>query len=101
MGWQAWFSLTLVLSSLLVLIFSRVPAHMVMLAALAILSITGILSPAEAFAGFSNPGVITVVVMFILAAGIHTSGGVDLLVNRVLGRRPVLPWPVLFFRSWV
>lgn len=86
MGWQAWFSLTLVLSSLLVLVFSRVPAHMVMLAALAILSISGILDPAEAFAGFSNPGVITVVVMFILAAGIHTSGGVDLLVNRVLGR---------------
>jgi di/tricarboxylate transporter len=86
MGWQAWFSLTLVLSSLLVLVFSRVPAHMVMLAALAILSVCGILTPAEAFAGFSNPGVITVVVMFILAAGIHTSGGVDLLVNRVLGR---------------
>lgn len=86
MGWQAWFSLTLVLSSLLVLVFSRVPAHMVMLAALAILSVSGILTPAEAFAGFSNAGVITVVVMFILAAGIHTSGGVDLLVNRVLGR---------------
>ena len=86
MTWQAWFSLSLVLGSLLVLIFSRIPAHMVMLAALAILSVTGILNPAEAFAGFSNAGVITVVVMFILAAGIHTSGGVDLLVHRVLGR---------------
>jgi di/tricarboxylate transporter len=57
-----------------------------MLGTLGVLSITGILTPAEAFAGFSNTGVITVVVMFVLAAGIHTSGGVDLLVNRLLGR---------------
>ncbi len=86
MSWQAWFSLTLVLTSFSVLMFSRIPAHIVMLGALGILSITGILTPAEAFAGFSNTGVITVVVMFVLAAGIHTSGGVDLLVNRFLGR---------------
>ncbi len=86
MSWQAWFSLTLVLTSFSVLMFSRIPAHLVMLGTLGVLSITGILTPAEAFAGFSNTGVITVVVMFVLAAGIHTSGGVDLLVNRLLGR---------------
>lgn len=71
---------------LLVLIFTRVAPHMVMMGALTILSVLGILSPNDALAGFSNPGLITVAAMFVVVAGIHGTGGVDLLVNKLLGR---------------
>lgn len=85
MEWQGWFSLSLTLCALAILICTRIGPHFVMMAALTILSATGILTTAEALTGFSNPGLVTVAAMFVIATGIHASGGVDLLVNNVLG----------------
>jgi hypothetical protein len=45
-----------------------------------------ILTPEQALSGFSNSGLITVAGMFVVAAGIRHSGGVDLIVERILGR---------------
>ncbi len=84
--WQGWLSLLLTFGALLVLILTRIGPHLVMMAVLTLLSVLGILSPGEALSGFSNSGLITVAAMFVVAAGIHSSGGVDLLVNKVLGQ---------------
>lgn len=86
MDWQAWLSLGLTLSVLGVLATTRLAPHVVLMAALTILSVTGVLTPAQALGGFSNAGVITVAAMFVVAAGLHASGGIDLLVNRLLGK---------------
>jgi di/tricarboxylate transporter len=86
MEWQGWFSMSLTIVALGILVFTRIGPHLVMMAALAILSACGILSANEALVGFANPGLITVAAMFVVAAGIHGSGGIDLLVNRVLGQ---------------
>ncbi|WP_286921098.1 SLC13 family permease, partial [Marinobacter sp.] len=56
-----------------------------MMAALVVLSASGIIGPEQALAGFSNPGLITVVALFVVASGVHHSGGVDLLVHYILG----------------
>lgn len=85
MEWQGWLSLALTLSSLILLVATRISPHLVMMGALTVLSVSGILSPAEALSGFSNEGLITVAAMFVVAAGIHSSGGVDMIVNRWLG----------------
>ncbi len=84
MDWQGWFSLGLALAALLLMSSGRFAPHMVMLAALVVLSASGIVPADQALAGFSNSGLITVVAMFVVAAGIHHSGGVDLLVNHLL-----------------
>ena len=84
MDWQGWFSLGLALAALLLMSSGRFAPHMVMMAALVVLSASGIISADQALAGFSNSGLITVVAMFVVAAGIHHSGGVDLLVNHLL-----------------
>lgn len=86
MEWQGWFSLGLTLAALLALIWGRVGAEMIMMTVLALLSVSGVLTANEALAGFSNSGLMTVALMFIVAAGIQASGGVDLLVQHVLGR---------------
>jgi di/tricarboxylate transporter len=86
MDWQAWVSILVVAVSLLLLALSRIPSHLVMMGALTVLSVSGILEPSEALAGFSNSGLITVAAMFVVAAAIHASGGVDLLVEQLLGR---------------
>jgi len=86
MAWQGWFSLGLTLAALATLVSGRVSAELVMMAVLGLLSVTGVLTAGEALAGFSNSGLVTVALMFVVAGGIQSSGGVDLLVNNVLGR---------------
>lgn len=85
MDWEGWLSLALTLGGLLTLIFSKIAPHIVMMAILTILSVFGVLTAHEALAGFSNSGLITVAAMFVVAAGISNSGGIDLFVNKLLG----------------
>lgn len=85
MEWQGWVSLFLTLGTLLVLSLTRIAPYLVMMGSLVILSVLGILTTGEALSGFSNSGLMTVAAMFVIAAGIHASGGIDLLVNKVLG----------------
>ncbi len=86
MSWEGWFSLTLTGAVLLVLALTRLGPHVVLTAALTLLSVTGVLSAGEALGGFANPGLATVAAMFVVAAGIQGSGGADWIVTRLLGR---------------
>jgi di/tricarboxylate transporter len=86
MDWPGWFTLFLCVIALLTLSFTRIGPHLVMIAALTVLSVSGILTAEEALLGFSNSGLITVAGMFVVAAGMNASGAIDLLVNHVLGR---------------
>ncbi|ODN67588.1 SLC13 family permease [Methylophaga muralis] len=85
MSWEGWFTIAVTLSVLLVLTFTRVRPHIAMITAMTTLLATGILNGQQALAGFSNAGLITVAAMFIVAAGLHASGGVDILVKSLLG----------------
>ncbi|EMP56077.1 hypothetical protein MSNKSG1_09398 [Marinobacter santoriniensis NKSG1] len=84
MDWQGWFSLALAAGALLMMSSGRFAPHMVMMGVLVVLSTSGIISPVQALSGFSNSGLITVAAMFVVAAGIHHSGGVDLVVRYLL-----------------
>ncbi|ALO47266.1 SLC13 family permease [Pseudohongiella spirulinae] len=86
MEWQAFLAVTATLGVLVTLISTRLAPHVVLMTALAVLSLSGVLTPTEALAGFANPGLATVAAMFAVAAGLHASGGIDLLINRFLGR---------------
>lgn len=78
-------ALGLTIAVLATLTLTRIGPHIVMLAALTLLSLTGVLSSEEALAGFSNEGLITVAAMFVVAGGIRASGGIELLVKKALG----------------
>ncbi len=96
MDWQGWFTIALTVSVLLTLVtVPRLSTDVVLMGGLLLLSITGILTPEQALSGFSNSGLITVAGMFVVAAGIRHSGGVDLIVERILGR-PAGHRPALF-----
>ena len=85
MEWQGWLSLILTVGAFIVLIFSRIASHVVMLSLLAIKSSLGILSYREALSGFANPGLITVAAMFVVAAGLQGAGSINILLSRMLG----------------
>lgn len=86
MGWEAWLTLFITISVLLTLIFTQVRPHIAMLTAMTVLLLTGIINADKALSGFSNTGLLTVAAMFVVAAGLHASGGVDLFVKALMGK---------------
>lgn len=87
MDWQGWLTIFITAGVFITLVSSsRLGPDIVLMGALLLLSISGVLDAQEALSGFSNSGLITVAAMFVVAAGIRASGGVDLVVNRLLGR---------------
>lgn len=81
---HAWLAVALTGGALILMSSGRLAPHLVLSGVLVILSASGILTAEQALAGFSNAGMFTVAAMFIVAAGIHHSGGVDFLVHRLL-----------------
>ncbi|HKQ46895.1 MAG TPA: SLC13 family permease [Phycisphaerae bacterium] len=86
MNWQGWFTLALVLVMLLGLARRAHLADIIFLGGLTLLALLGIISPAEALSGFSNPGMLTVAALFVVAAGLRESGALDGLARRILGQ---------------
>jgi di/tricarboxylate transporter len=96
MTWSIGLVLAMLLGVLVVLATTRLPADAVLVAVLLLLlSIPvpteagwrlGVLSVEEAFAGFSNPALLTVGVLFVVAAGLRETGAVDWLATRLFGR---------------
>jgi len=85
MEWQGIVTLITLFSVLSALSLTRVSADLVLMAALAFLLITGILGPAEALAGFGNPGVITIATLYVVAAGLKETGAVQWIARLLLG----------------
>jgi len=75
MEFSAGLTLFTLISVLLLLVFSHIAADMVLMAAMGVLIIFKILTPAEALVGFSNPGVITIAAFYVVAAGLKETGG--------------------------
>jgi di/tricarboxylate transporter len=76
--------LVLTILSLTVILFlsGRLRVDLIGLLVLGSLALTGLITPAEALSGFSNPAVVTVWAMFIISGGLTLSG-----VARFIGRQ--------------
>tara|TARA_R110002096_G_scaffold299040_2_gene493488 strand:+ start:3034 stop:4800 length:1767 start_codon:yes stop_codon:yes gene_type:complete len=85
MEWQGILTLATLFSVLSTLMLTRFSADLVLMAALALLLIAGVLTPPEALAGFANPGVITVAILYVVAAGLKETGAVQWIARRLLG----------------
>lgn len=96
MEYSAVIVIVVVLLSVLTLALSRVAADAVLVAALTILLIVpvpsnsgwrvGIFSINDAISGFSNPGLFTVGVLFVVVTGLRETGAIDWIGAHLLGR---------------
>jgi di/tricarboxylate transporter len=84
--WEAALAVAVVLGVLGTLTFTRIAPDLAFGAGLTILLVSGVIEPAEAFAGFSNEGVLTVAVLYAVVAGLRDTGGVHWISRRLLGR---------------
>jgi di/tricarboxylate transporter len=86
MDWQAWLTLAVVGGIFFGLIKDLGPPDMLFLGGVVFLALAGIITPTEAFAGFSNAGMLTVAFLFVVAAGLRETGFLDWLGQQVLGK---------------
>jgi hypothetical protein len=75
LGWQAWLTLGIIGVIFATLIATDASTDVVLLGAIAILTVAGVLVPKEALAGFSNEGIITIAVLYVVVAGLEATGG--------------------------
>ncbi|MCB2153497.1 SLC13 family permease [bacterium] len=90
------------------LTLTRLAPDLILLGGLTVLLALRIVDPQQALTGFANQGMITVGVLFVVAAGMRETGGVWYLVNGLLGRPKSLPAaqvrmmaPVAFFSGFL
>src|SRR5690625_600933 len=80
MSFDMMFLLIILLAMFAVLIFEVARPDMVIFSVLVILLLSGILTVDEALSGFSNEGMLTVALLFIVAGAVQKSG----LINRMM-----------------
>lgn len=96
MTYEAYLVLAVVVVVLLLLALTRLAADVVLMGGLTLLMILpargadgwklGVLSTGEALGGFSNAGLVTVGVLFVVVAGLRSTGAIDWIAAAVLGR---------------
>lgn len=86
MDWQAWLTLAVVALIFTALVRNLAPPDVLFLGATALLAVCGIITAEEAFAGFSNTGMLTVALLFVVAAALRETGALDWVGHHVLGR---------------
>lgn len=85
MNWQAGFTFVVLAGILISLVRYTHLVDVIFVGAVALFAFVGIISPAEAFAGFSNEGMLTVAALFVVAAGVTQTGLLDSFSHRVMG----------------
>jgi di/tricarboxylate transporter len=76
--------LAILVATVAMFLWSRWRHDMVAAGALLACVLTGLVAPANAFAGFGHPAVITVACVLVLSHGLQTSGAVDVLTRGAL-----------------
>jgi di/tricarboxylate transporter len=74
----------ILITALVLLVTGKIPVDKTAIGIIVLLSLTGILTPKEAVAGFANPAVITVGAMFLLSRGVIRTGAAGFVTELVL-----------------
>ncbi|BBO87756.1 SLC13 family permease [Desulfosarcina ovata] len=82
---DAYLTLTLLLALFVLLIKTKIPAPAIFLGALAVAMTLKLAPTAQLLKGFSNPGMLTVAVLFMVAAGMYATGAITMIMDMVIG----------------
>ena len=85
MGWEAWYTLAVVVATIVVLARSWLPPSGAMLGAMVAVLVPEIITPAQAFAGFANPAPITIAALYVVAKAVEKTGVLAPIVGWMLG----------------
>jgi di/tricarboxylate transporter len=109
MTFESWIVLAVILFLVVAFILEAMRPGLILLSAAVIFMATGIITDQELIAGFSNDGLITIAVLFLVNEGIKQSGLMARLAKAYLPRKrnpmtfmlPRLMIPVAFFSAFL
>lgn len=81
---EFWIVTSLLVAVLFFLITEKIPLDLTSIGIMAVLMLTGILTPEEALRGFSNPSVVTIAAMFILSRSLMRTGALGFVSRRII-----------------
>ena len=85
MNWEQWFTAAVTVVTVIVLVRDLFPPSVAMTGAMVATLTAGIITPAEALAGFSNPAPVTIAALYVLAKAADKTGALAPLVGSLLG----------------
>ena len=85
MTWQQAAILAVLAGTLVVFVWDRWRYDVVAITSLMVCVLLGLVGPEAAFAGFSNPAVITVAAVLVISRTLTRSGAIDALAGRLIG----------------
>jgi di/tricarboxylate transporter len=85
MSWEAWFTLAVLLATVVALVRDMVGPAVAVLGANIILLVTGVISTEQSLSGFANPAPMTVAALFVLARAVEKTGALQPLLQSTLG----------------
>ncbi|NJL84792.1 MAG: SLC13 family permease [Leptolyngbyaceae cyanobacterium SM1_1_3] len=85
LGWQGGLAIAVVVITFVANATTSLPADIIFLGGAAVLFLSGILDEEAALAGFSNSGMITVAVLYMVVVGPQQTGALAWVSQRVLG----------------
>ncbi|HVO74813.1 MAG TPA: SLC13 family permease [Ignavibacteriaceae bacterium] len=96
--------LAVLIAAVILFVTEKIPVDVVALMVMAILILSGILSPEEGFMGFSNEATVTIAAMYILSQGLFKTGVVNYIGRifiKIYKRRFWLANSIMLFVSGV
>jgi di/tricarboxylate transporter len=84
MSTDAWITLAILISMVVLLATDRLPPATAVVSAMVALLISGVLEPEEAFAGFASAAPITVAALYVVAGGVEKTAALEPLFSRLL-----------------
>lgn len=79
-------TLLVVFGSLVLMAATNIGTDLILMAALTVLLTAGVVEPERALAGFANEGLLTIAVLYVVAAGMRDTGAATWWVRRTFGR---------------
>jgi di/tricarboxylate transporter len=85
MSWEQWFTAGVIVITIVLLVRDWFPPSVAVTGAMVATLTAGIITPAEALAGFSNPAPVTIAALYVLAKAADRTGVLAPLVESLLG----------------
>ena len=84
--WQSILTALLLVGMVGTMAIGRFAPDIVMMGVLLVLLVTGVLAPDEAIGGFANQGLVTVAMLYVVAAAMKETGAMNRITGVLLGR---------------
>ncbi len=99
MTFEFWYTATLLLIMTVFLVKAWIEIEIVMFSVLLLLLIGKVVTLKEAFAGFSNEGLLTIALLFVVAGALENSGMINQITPAIFGSKRTAVWRKLLRMS--